>query len=136
MPQVHVLRNKSKIVIPSTARDLLLGLFVEKLYYVYILASRSRVLYTGVTNNLLGRVQQHRSGTVPGFTSRYRIHRLVYFETYRDVGAAIACEKQIKGWSRAKKIAVIEARNPTWNDLVGDLFPKFPREADPSLRSG
>ncbi len=108
---------------------------MEKLYYVYILASRSRVLYT-VTNNLLERVQQHRGGTVPGFTSGYRVHRLVYFETYRDVRAAIACEKQIKGWSRTKKIARIETRNPTWDDLVGDIFPNFPRKADPSLRSG
>jgi len=109
---------------------------VEKLYYVYILASRSKTLYTGVTNNLLERVRQHRDGSAPGFTSRYRIHRLVYFETYRDVRAAIAFEKQIKGWSRTRKIALIESRNRTWEDLVGDLFAKFPRKADPSLRSG
>jgi putative endonuclease len=109
---------------------------VEKLYYVYILASRSRVLYTGVTNALLERVQQHRNCAAPGFTSRYRVHRLVYFETYRDVRATIACEKHIKGWGRKKKIALVESRNPTWEDLAEDLFRPFARKADPSLRSG
>jgi putative endonuclease len=109
---------------------------VEKLYYVYILASRSRILYTGVTNNLVSRVSQHREGLVPGFTTRYRIHCLVYFEMYRNVRAAIAREKEIKGWSRTKRVALIEARNRTWDDLVFDLFTRFPRKADPSLRSG
>lgn len=109
---------------------------MEKLYCVYILASRSRTLYTGVTNNLLRRVSQHREGSAKGFTSRYRIHRLVHFEAYRDVRAAIAREKQIKGWGRAKKQALIEAKNPSWSDLAGDFFPSFPRKADPSLRSG
>jgi putative endonuclease len=108
---------------------------VEKLYYVYILASRSRSLYAGVTNNLIHRVSQHRQGLVTGFTSRYRIHRLVHFETYRDVRAAIAREKEIKGWGRAKKLALIERGNPAWEDLAGDLFPQFPRKAESSLRS-
>ncbi len=109
---------------------------MEKLYYVYILASRSRTLYTGVTNDLIGRVSKHREGLVPGFTARYRIHRLVYFETFRDVRAAISREKQIKAWGRAKRVALIEARNPTWQDLASDLFPRFSEKADPSLRSG
>jgi len=108
---------------------------MERTYYVYILASRSRTLYTGVTNRLLERVRQHRQGTFPGFTSEYRIHRLVYFETYRDVKAAIAREKQIKGLSRAKKIALIETRNPTWEDLAAEWFAIYPRKADSSLRS-
>jgi putative endonuclease len=73
---------------------------MEHAYSVYILANRSRTLYTGVTRRLLERVKQHREGLFPGFTSQYRIHRLVYFEIYRDVKAAIAREKQIKGFSR------------------------------------
>jgi len=85
---------------------------------------------------LLERVKQHRKGLVPGFTSRYRIHRLVHFEPYQDVRAAIAREKEIKGWNRAKKVALIERHNPAWEDLVGDLFAAYPRKADPSLRSG
>ena len=108
---------------------------VEKTYYVYTLASRSRTLYVGITNRLLERVKQHREGTMPSFTRQYRIHRLVYFETYRDVKAAIACEKQIKSFTRAKKIALIEARNPTWEDLAAEWFPRYPRKADSSLRS-
>ena len=107
-----------------------------KLYCVYILASRSRVLYTGVTSQLLERVKQHREGLVPGFTSRYRIHRLVYFETYQSPKPAIAREKEIKGWSGAKKVALIEERNPTWEDLAGDLFPVYPRKAGPSPAKG
>ena len=108
----------------------------ERLYYVYILASRSRTLYTGVTNHLVRRIQEHRDGLVPGFTSRYRIHRLVYFEMFRDIRGAIAREKQIKGWSRAKKVALIEEQNPTWEDLAARFFGPYPRKADPSLRSG
>jgi putative endonuclease len=73
---------------------------------------------------------------VKGFTTRYRIHRLVHFEMYRDVRSAISREKEIKGWGRGKKLALIESKNPSWNDLAGDMFPRFPRKADPSLRSG
>ena len=84
-------------------------------YYVYIMASRSRVLYTGVTNNLARRVGEHKN-LVAGFTSRYRVTRLVYFEEFRYVLDAIAREKEIKGWVRARKIRLIEERNPTWED--------------------
>jgi putative endonuclease len=108
---------------------------MEKTYYVYILANRSRTLYTGITIRLLERVKQHREGLFPGFTSQYRIHRLVYFETYHDVKAAIAREKQIKSLTRAKKIALVEARNPTWEDLAEEWFAPYPRKADSSLRS-
>ncbi|MGC1414834.1 MAG: GIY-YIG nuclease family protein [Candidatus Acidiferrum sp.] len=108
---------------------------MERTFYIYILANRSRTLYVGMTNRLLERVKQHRDGTFPGFTSRYRIHRLVYFETYRDVKAAIAREKQIKSLARTKKIAMIESRNPTWEDLAAEWFATYPRKADSSLRS-
>jgi putative endonuclease len=108
----------------------------ERLYHTYILASRSRILYTGVTGRLLHRVREHREGLVPGFTTKYRIHRLVYFEAFHDVRTAIGLEKQIKGWNRAKKVALIESRNPAWTDLAVEFFSKFPRKADPSPQKG
>ena len=79
----------------------------SKLYYVYILSSRSRNLYTGVTNDVFRRVLQHREGRASIFTQKYQIHRLVYFERHDDVRRAISREKEIKGWRRAKKIALI-----------------------------
>jgi len=88
-----------------------------------------------MTNRLLERVKQHREGALPGFTKQFRIHRLVYFETYRDVKPAIAREKQIKSLARAKKIALIEGRNPSWEDLAAEWFAPYPRKADSSLRS-
>ena len=86
-------------------------------YWVYITASRSRTLYTGVTNNIHARMQQHRDGKTK-FASKYRINRLVYVESTHDIRAAIAREKQIKGWTRAKKIALITSMNPAWDDLL------------------
>ena len=86
-------------------------------YYVYIMASASRTLYTGVTNNLKRRVSEHQRRLMPGFTSQYNITRLVYFEDCGDIRAAITREKQIKGWLRRKKIALIESVNLDWKDL-------------------
>jgi putative endonuclease len=91
---------------------------MERLYYVYVLASRSRNLYVGVTNNLIRRVVEHREGHIPGFTQKYRIYRLVHVESFRDVRAAIAREKQVKSWRRSKKVALIEGLNPTWADMA------------------
>jgi putative endonuclease len=88
-----------------------------KQYYVYILASRSRNLYVGVTNDLERRVYEHKQKLVPGFTTKYNIDRLVYFEATEDVQAAISREKQVKGWLRSKKIMLIGSVNPTWVDL-------------------
>ena len=109
---------------------------MEMPYYVYILSSRSRTLYTGVTNNLARRISEHRQGLIPSFTKRYWIDRLVYYEPYQDVRAAIAREKQIKGWLRTKKVALIKERNPTWDDLAADWFQVAGRakkgKADPS----
>ncbi|NLW51558.1 MAG: GIY-YIG nuclease family protein [Candidatus Brocadiaceae bacterium] len=93
-----------------------------KEYYVYIMTNRSGTLYTGVTNNLGRRVAEHKSHAIPGFTRKYRIDRLVYFESTNDVKDAIAREKQIKGWLRAKKIALIESMNPEWTDLAADWW--------------
>ncbi len=91
-------------------------------YYVYIMTNHSRTLYVGVTGDLKCRVYQHKHKLVPGFTSRYDIDRLVYFDHTPDVRSAIAREKQIKGWLRAKKIALIEAANPHWEDLSEGWF--------------
>ena len=87
-------------------------------YSVYILASHSRVLYVGVTNDLVRRVQQHRSGEVGGFTRQYHVQRLVYYETTESAYAAITREKQIKGWRREKKLRLIERENPGWVELM------------------
>jgi putative endonuclease len=87
-------------------------------YCVYVLANRSRSLYTGVTGDLERRMIEHRDGLVAGFTTRYRIFRLVYLEIFGDVAAAIAREKEIKGWRREKKIRLIERGNATWADLA------------------
>src|SRR5213594_2440409 len=91
---------------------------MRRTYWVYIMASRSRVLYTSVTNDLGRRVNEHKQSLIAGFTQRYRITRLVYFEEYADIRAAIAREKQIKGWVRSRKTSLIEERNPTWDDLA------------------
>ena len=95
--------------------------------FVYIIASRSHNLYTGVTNHLERRIAEHGDGLLPGFTQRYRIHRLVHYESFGDIRTAIAREKQIKAWSRKKKLALIEANNPTWVDLAESL-PKISKQ--------
>jgi len=105
----------------------------EHRYYVYIMASKSRRLYTGMGNNLRRRVFQHKNDLLDGFTKCYRIHRLVYWESYDNVINAINREKQIKSWRRSKKIALIEKHNPTWEDLAADWFteqqvPRFARD--------
>ena len=81
------------------------------------MTNRSKTLYTGVTNNLERRVYEHKNKLVAGFTSKYNITKLVYYEETSNVHAALAREKQIKGWRRAKKIALIEAENPEWKDI-------------------
>jgi putative endonuclease len=86
-------------------------------YYVYIMTNKSRTLYTAVTNNLERRVYEHKQKLVPGFTTKYNISQLIYFEATHDIRAAIEREKQIKGWLRSKKVALIESVNPTWADL-------------------
>ena len=104
-------------------------------YYIYILASRSRRLYIGVTNDLVARLYQRRNSH-KAFTTRYHIIRLVYFETTGNVRSAISREKELKGWRREKKIALITSTNPTWDDVAETWFPKAAPKADPSsLRS-
>jgi len=89
----------------------------SKRYYVYIMTNKSKTLYTGVTSNLQRRVWEHKQKLVKGFTKKYNIDRLVFFEETQDIRTAITREKQIKGWLRSKKIALIESINPDWIDL-------------------
>ena len=87
-------------------------------YYVYILANwNNRVLYVGVTNNLVRRLYEHKNKLVDGFTKRYNVHKLVYYEHTTDINSAIAREKEIKGWKRCKKDALVVSINPQWKDL-------------------
>ena len=85
--------------------------------YVYIMTNKSKTLYVGVTNNLQRRVYEHKNKTIQGFTSKYNITKVVYFEVFNDIESAIKREKQIKGWLRKKKIELIESMNLDWNDL-------------------
>jgi len=94
-------------------------------YYVYMMTNRSRVvLYTGVTNDLARSVWEHQDDSVKGFTKKYRLRLLVYFETYNDINQAIDREKEIKGWRRSKKNALVETLNPWWHDLTSTLDPQ------------
>lgn len=87
-------------------------------YYVYIMASSRRTLYIGVTNDLERRVMEHKQGQSNGFTSKYNVTKLVYHESTSDVRAAIEREKELKGWRRGKKVALVESMNPEWKDLA------------------
>lgn len=97
------------------------------------MASRSGTLYVGATNDLMRRVYEHQHGLVKGFTSRYRVTRLVYFEDTDRVGAAIEREKELKGWLRAKKIALVETTNPEWHDLSKGWFGKSGAQDAPGI---
>jgi putative endonuclease len=90
----------------------------EYQFWVYILSNRSHILYIGVTNSLRRRILEHRKQTPDTFTTRYKITRLVYFESYHYINNAIAREKELKHWTRAQKIALIESTNPTWEELM------------------
>jgi putative endonuclease len=110
----------------------------EKHYYVYIMASRSLTLYTGVTGDIYHRALQHKAGEVEGFTKKYHINRLVYYDAFKYVNNALAREKQIKAWTRAKRLALIKTMNPAWQDLAdgcGELtklqIPHFVRDDNP-----
>ena len=101
-------------------------------YYVYILSSRNRRLYVGVTNNLERRVWEHKTRFTQGFSSRYNIHLLVYCEDYESIRDAIDREKQLKAWRREKKVYLIESLNPEWDDMAEHWYKD---EGDSSLRS-
>jgi len=102
-----------------------------KRYYVYILASKGRVLYVGMTGFLMSRTLQHKAGEGGKFSSSYQVSRLVYCEVYHHVETAIRRETEIKKWRRKKKVALIEKKNPTWEDLATDWGKKVPMEYHP-----
>jgi putative endonuclease len=102
----------------------------ERWYFVYIVTNRSKTLYVGVTGNLRKRIYEHKTGAFDGFTKRYKIDRLVYWEEFKSVRHAISREKQLKGWKRIKKIELIVSKNPTWKDLAEDWFPELNEEDD------
>lgn len=101
-------------------------------YYVYVMSNRSRVLYTGVTNDLERRVWEHKSLLTDGFTRRYKLTWLVYFEATNDIESAILREKHIKGWLMRKKVALVESANPGWQDLSSEWLDT---DQDPSSAS-
>ena len=110
---------------------------MERHYYTYIMASLSRRVYVGVTNNLIRRTLEHKQARVLGFAEKYRINRLVYVESFQHVRYAIAREKEIKGWRRSRKVALIERENPTWADLAESwASAKLNREQIPRLKPG
>ena len=93
-----------------------------KYYYVYILASRQNgTLYVGVTNDLIQRTYQHKNDLIAGFTKKYKVHNLVYYEQFNDVNTAITREKQLKNWHRKWKLQLIEKSNPDWKDLYAQI---------------
>jgi putative endonuclease len=105
-------------------------MYLQKWYYVYIMTNRSKTLYIGITSKIKQRVFQHKTGVFEGFTSRYKMDRLVYWEKFSRVHDAIAREKQLKGWRRIKKIQLIVSVNPTWKDLAEDWFPELEEKAN------
>jgi putative endonuclease len=114
----------------------------QKLYYVYILASKSRAIYVGMTAFLMNRVLRHRAGEGGAFTRKYKIHRPVYYEVFHNVAAAIARETEIKKWRREKKVALIVQKHLTWEDMAAEWgLPAVMRVegkagSSPTLRAG
>jgi len=108
---------------------------MERTFWVYIMASRSRVLYTGVTNNLIAHAWEHKASPKSGFTRKYYVSRLVYYEVWGYARAAIAREKEIKGLRRSKKLALVNSRNPKWRDLSQAWFQGMRLQADAEFRS-
>lgn len=94
----------------------------QRQYYVYVMTNKSGTLYVGVTNNIKKRIYEHKNKLVEGFTKKYNINRLLYFETFGDIFSAISREKTIKGWLRKKKIELVRTSNPAWADLSQDWY--------------
>jgi putative endonuclease len=101
-----------------------------KAYFVYIMSNRSKTLYTGMTNSLIRRVREHKTGTGSGFSAKYKLDRLVYFERFEDVHNAINREKEIKGWLRVRKIALIVSVNAAWRDLSLEWYERHAFQPD------
>jgi putative endonuclease len=111
------------------------AMYIQKTYFVYIMTNRSKTLYTGVTNNLMRRVHEHKMGTGSCFAAKYNLDRLVYFERFEDIHNAIEREKRIKGWLRIKKIALIVSVNPAWRDLSQEWYERHEFQPERSLLS-
>ena len=101
------------------------------MYFVYIMSNRSKTLYTGVTNSLIRRVREHKTGLGSGFTAKYKLDRLVYFERFDEIRNAIEREKRIKGWLRIKKIGLIVSVNPAWKDLRLEWYERHQFQPQP-----
>jgi putative endonuclease len=118
-------------VVPSSAvRD-----GVHYKFWVYILTSRTGTLYVGITGYFERRIMQHKMDTIEGFTKKYKIHRLVYYEAFDHAGNAISREKRLKGWRRAKKTALIEKLNPRWQDLAEKWRCEMRFKGEPLVRT-
>lgn len=105
----------------------------EKQYYVYILTNKTNnVLYIGITNDLIRRMQEHKNKLIPGFTSKYNLTKLVYFEQTSDVNVALNREKQLKNWHREWKVNLVNRANPAWNDLSGNFMDNTTEDPEPS----
>jgi putative endonuclease len=112
---LYVISTKGEIFLPGYGTNLMVN---ERRYYVYLLTNwNNRVIYVGVTNDLMRRIYEHKNKLVEGFTKNYNVHKLVYFEETNDVNSALAREKEIKKWRREKKNNLVSAMNPHWNDL-------------------
>lgn len=124
MPSYRVQRNIHSLVefLSNQAKNLLFLSEMMSNYSVYIMSSRSRTIYIGITNDLKRRVYEYKNHLVEGFTKKYKTIRLIYFEETTDVRSAIGREKQIKGWVRKRKVELIESVNPTWRDLSEDWY--------------
>ena len=103
-------------------------MYFERWFFVYIMTNRSKTLYVGSTSKFVQRVFQHKTGFFKGFTSRYKMDRLVYWEKFKRVDDAIARERQLKRWTRTKKIQLIVSINPTWEDLAEGWFPELKKK--------
>ena len=104
----------------------------QRTYFVYIMTNRSKTLYTGVTNNLVRRIREHKMGEGSCFSAKYKLDRLVYFERFEDMHNAIEREKRIKGWLRIKKIALIVSVNPAWRDLSLEWYERHQFQPQPA----
>ncbi len=117
-----IARNSVALCVIARSPEATKQSMLTKTYYVYIMSNRSNsVIYTGVTNNLPRRVDEHKNKSIKGFTSNYNVNKLVYFEEYQDVESAVAREKQIKAGSRARKLVLINVANPEWKDLFAEI---------------
>jgi putative endonuclease len=117
----------------SRSNGILRRMHTQRTYFVYIMTNRSKTLYVGVTNSLIRRVREHKSGTGSHFSAKYKLDRLAYFERFEDVHRAIGREKEVKGWLRIRKIALIVSVNSAWRDLNLEWYERHEFQPDASV---